>query len=180
MEDQKIPAFEYILYQLNNWYKEYFPENKCNDISILKAMKLLFFVASINIPKNNNHLRDLLDIFNNFQAWTYGPVEADIYKHYRDFPNVKVDRYSLEISNEIDIRQWAINNPDLTERINNSINALRAENEDIISYGAFTLVDISHYYSSWNFYYNILEESYTPMDPEIIRNEQRYFRTNTI
>ena len=69
----KIVAFEYILYKLNEWYKENNPTQE-NDLSILKAMKLLFFVSVVDTEKH------LLSTFDNFQAWQYGHVEADVYK----------------------------------------------------------------------------------------------------
>ena len=54
----KIAAFEYILYKLNEWYKENNPTQE-NDLSILKAMKLLFFVSGVDTEKH------LLSTFDN-------------------------------------------------------------------------------------------------------------------
>ena len=53
----KIAAFEYVVYKLNEWYKENNPTQE-NDLSILKAMKLLFFVSGVDIANN------LFDTFN--------------------------------------------------------------------------------------------------------------------
>ena len=58
----KIAAFQYILYKLNEWYKDNNGEKE-NDLSILKAMKLLFFVSGVDTEKH------LLSTFDNFQAW---------------------------------------------------------------------------------------------------------------
>ncbi|MRJ07391.1 DUF4065 domain-containing protein [Ornithobacterium rhinotracheale] len=172
---EKISAFEYVLYQLNEWYKESFP-GKENDISILKAMKLLFFVSIIK----NRDKEDLLDLFDNFQAWTYGPVEADIYSSYRDLNNIKINRFCLNITNKKSIEDWSKTNPIWTNKIDESIDSLKIENKEILGYDAFTLVEISHYYSSWDFYYNVLEDSHSSMNTEIIRNERKYFRKNSI
>jgi len=71
----KIAAFEYVLYKLNEWYKDNNGEKE-NDLSILKAMKLLFFVSGVDMANN------LFDTFDRFQAWQYGHVEADLYNQY--------------------------------------------------------------------------------------------------
>ena len=86
----KIAAFQYILYKLNEWYKDNNGEKE-NDLSILKAMKLLFFVSGVDITNN------LFDIFDRFQAWQYGHVEADLYNQYSQ---KKGDFNYLEISRE--------------------------------------------------------------------------------
>ena len=62
-----------------------------NDLSILKVMKLLFFVSGVDIANN------LFDIFDRFQAWQYGHVEADLYNQYSQ---KKGNFNYLEISRE--------------------------------------------------------------------------------
>ena len=77
--NNKLVTFEYVLYKLNEWYEEMNPDKKGtgeNDLSILKAMKLLFFISGVDIANN------LFDTFNRFQAWQYGHVEADLYNQY--------------------------------------------------------------------------------------------------
>lgn len=44
LEEVKKQAFEYVLFKLVAWYKENNPSACDNDISVLKALKLLFFV----------------------------------------------------------------------------------------------------------------------------------------
>ena len=86
----KIVAFEYVLYKLNEWYKDNNGEKE-NDLSILKVMKLLFFVSGVDTVEH------LFGIFNRFQAWQYGHVEADLYSRYSEL-NGKFEH--LEISRE--------------------------------------------------------------------------------
>ena len=97
----KIVAFEYILYKLNEWYKDNNGEKE-NDLSILKAMKLLFFVSGVDVEKN------LLSTFDNFQAWQYGHVEADVYKEYSKVDGnlscLKIDRNKTIFEEKIDER----------------------------------------------------------------------------
>lgn len=90
----KINAFEQVVYYLSQWWKERNPEKE-NDLGILKVMKLLFFVSGAD--KENN----LFDVFDNFQAWQYGHVEADIYNYYSDnkgeFSFFTINRFKLEL-----------------------------------------------------------------------------------
>lgn len=87
----KIEAFKEVVMELLKWWLEGNPEKKIddNDFSILKVMKLLFFVSGADIE---NHLFDVFD----FQAWAYGHVEADIYDYYfamrGDFGEFVIDR----------------------------------------------------------------------------------------
>jgi hypothetical protein len=74
---EKEQAFGYICLQLANWYVEQSkikPEefNQKNDLSVLKVMKLLFFIVSTS--------PELLEVFNNWWAVPYGHEEADVKK----------------------------------------------------------------------------------------------------
>lgn len=76
-QQQKIEVFEEVVFHLLEWWLEGNPNKKIedNDLSILKVMKLLFFVAGAD---QENHLFDVFD----FQAWAYGHVEPDVYDYY--------------------------------------------------------------------------------------------------
>lgn len=166
----KIIYFEEVLYHLYEWYKEKNPEGEDNDLSILKVMKLLFFVSGV--VKSDN----LFEIFDKFQAWQYGHVEADIYNDYfrREgvFENFRIDRNKLEKTNY----HYSPNNNDDSKKIKKSIDELKKENPDIISYDAFRLVDISHSYHSWNIYYNKLKKRYKDMEKEMLIYEPKYYK----
>lgn len=166
----KINCFEEVLYHLYAWYKEKNPEVENNDLSILKVMKLLFFVSGAD------QLNNLFEVFDKFQAWQYGHVEADIYNDYFRkggvFENFRIDRNKLEKTNH----NYSPNNNNNSKKIKKSINKLKKENPDIISYDAFRLVDISHSYHSWNIYYNKLEKRYEDMEKEMLIYEPKYYR----
>ena len=170
----KIAAFEYVLYKLNEWYKENNPTQE-NDLSILKAMKLLFFVSGVDIASN------LFEIFNRFQAWQYGHVEADLYSKYSQL-NGKFNY--LEISREKTILKLSLTEfiesislPDkLKSKIDKDIEELKKKNNELINYPAFELVNLSHAYHSWDIYYNKLKKPYTDMDKSIIVNEPKYYQ----
>ncbi|MFJ1438149.1 hypothetical protein ACILPE_00235 [Capnocytophaga canimorsus] len=163
----KIQVFEEILYHLNEWHKEQNP-GKENDLSILKVMKLLFFVSGAD---SENHL---FDVFDKFQAWQYGHVEAEIYDYYYKnegrFENLTLNRKTTDFSNT------AIINSNFSQKISKNVNKLKEENIDLISYEAFRLVDISHSYISWDFYYNKLNKPYQDISEDMLKYEPRYYR----
>lgn len=170
----KITAFEYVLYKLNEWYKGNNPTQE-NDLSILKAMKLLFFVSGVDIANN------LFGTFNRFQAWQYGHVEADLYNQYSQ---KKGNFNYLEISREKTILKLSLTEfiesislPDkLKSKIDKDIEELKKKNNELINYPAFELVNLSHAYHSWDIYYNKLKKPYTDMDKSIIINEPKYYQ----
>ena len=167
----KIAAFEYILYKLNEWYKDNNGEKE-NDLSILKVMKLLFFVSGVDTEKH------LLSTFDNFQAWQYGHVEADVYKEYSKvdgiLPYLKIDRNKTIFEEKID-KDSILGNSDIRENIDFCIDKLKSINKNFINYDAFRLVDLSHSYLSWDTYYNKWKEPYTKMDDNIILYEPKYY-----
>ena len=169
----KIAAFEYVLYKLNEWYKDNNGEKE-NDLSILKAMKLLFFVSGVD--RTNN----LFDIFDRFQAWQYGHVEADLYNQYSqkkgNFDYLEISREKTTLRNTL---IGVLNNSlphELKLKIDNNINELKKKNYELINYTAFELVNLSHAYHSWDIYYNKLKKPYTNMDKDIIINEPKYYQ----
>lgn len=168
MDNQKIVAFKDVLYYLKKWYDEEHPNKSENDLSVLKVMKLLFFI--VGVGKNSN----LFDTFNNFQAWRYGHVESDIYEYYTrqkgDFKEFILDRKNLICGGNYQPSS------SVAKEIKNNIAELKKENPEIISYNAYRLVDISHSYSSWNIYYNKLNDRHKAINLEILKNESRYYK----
>lgn len=171
----KIAAFEYVLYKFNEWYKENNPTQE-NDLSILKAMKLLFFVSGVDIASN------LFDTFNRFQAWQYGHVEADLYNQYSQ---KKGNFNYLEISRERTVlkeKAFTMLNEsncfpkELKSKIDDDIEKLKEKNKELINYKASRLVNLSHAHYSWDIYHNRLNQPYTDMDIRIITNEPKYYK----
>ena len=80
--------------QLFEEWRDSHEELKNKPFSKLKAMKLLFLAAA---PKEDGG-DDLLDIFDNFYAMPYGPVEIDIQKAMCEdrLPSFSVKYRSIE------------------------------------------------------------------------------------
>lgn len=177
--DLKIKAFEYVLFKLDEWYKENNLSSDVNDISVLKALKLLFFISAVDSKKDSDD--SLLDvIFDNFVAMPYGHVESDVYTNIKDKRHINVT---------IDNKKAAILNPDLIlelnndvkTKIDNSVVKLKSINAELINMSAFDLVELSHSWYSWKFYFakakrnNTFKES---IPNEIIKSEEKIFFVN--
>lgn len=171
----KIICFEYILYQLINWYKELCPTDaSLTSFTRLKVLKLLFFVSAIREQDE-----DLLDIFNNFYAMQHGPVESDIYNAMIEdsLPHYRFKSRSVFIVNELQEQDFEILG-DYRERIDRAIRSLRDTNENIVVYTASQLVDLSHKWKSWQLAIhmaNTFDKGSEPMDCRLIRSNCQYY-----
>ena len=168
----KILAFEYFVYQLDNWYKEACGSDKGNDLSTLKVLKLLFFASAVGT--NESSTNTLLDkVFNNFYAMPYGHVEGEIYSAIKkkETPNVSIGKYSTEIiSSDFQLEE--------KELIDSAINMLKEENFDLIKMSSFDLVELSHSWFSWKYYFNKAkqEKIYSfPIPIDVIKSEEKIF-----
>jgi uncharacterized phage-associated protein len=168
----KQMAFEFFCHQIYAWYTSN-RETEKNDLSVLKVMKLLFFISAFKREDNS----DLLDIFNNFQAMTYGPVELDI---YNDLPQIN-SKSSISINREfLTLKDGDIQDSDGTEldSVNKSIYEFRTRFPEFVTLEAFKLVDISHRWSCWARSYDTatLEgRGLWPIDVQSIREDKQYF-----
>lgn len=147
---KKILLFEYLVYRLIEWYKDYASNQQSinNHFSRLTTLKLLFFVSTIKDAENEN--RDLLDIFDSFCAMQYGPVEIDI---YTAIVNGETTLYTFGVHELVQTTQdYSIfDSLDLQckRRIEKAILLLKEKNPKIVSYPASLLIDISHKWDAW-------------------------------
>ena len=170
----KIFAFDYMLSLFEQWYKDEGKESmNFQNCSKLSVLKLLFLTAA---PKREG-ARDLLDVFNNFHALPYGPVESDIYNAIQDnrLPSYIVTERSI-IKKENVILPYKIE--DYTQ-IKDAVNTLKEKNEHLILLNAFSLVEITHKWESWRqsiTFARLMEMSSYKMTIESIRNDRnKYF-----
>lgn len=151
---EKIEYFDYfisrIIYTMyrNNSDVTFYEIIKTNidrcRLSKLKLLKLLFFVSAKKV--NNYYLLD--DIFDNYYAMPYGPVESDIYNHLNDVPHYVIT------NNDISLKVWPfeydmMNIDENYSKINDSIEAVYEENKDLFWMNTFSLVDLSHKSEAW-------------------------------
>ena len=143
----KIEAFDYMLQLFEKW-RDSHEELKNEPFSKLKAMKLLFLAAA---PKKDGG-DDLLDIFDNFYAMPYGPVESDVYNAMREdkLPSFSVKYRSIEPREGAEPYNAKRYNDKFYHRVRNAVNDLKKKNEKLVLLNAFELVEITHRWSSWN------------------------------
>ena len=158
----KNKYFEAFVYELLNWYNETI-NNKENDLSILKILKLLFLSVSWDDKK--------LDIFDNFVAWELWPVERDIYTLLKN-NSIK----TIQTTNKSTKIIWEKNNLDkkYIEAWKEMVNYLKQKNPKLINYSASTLVDITH---KWNCWKLTKEYSISKIEKKLILSEEWYFFT---
>lgn len=167
----KIEATKYILKGLCDWYYELNPtkqDKDNNDLSILKVLKLFFFLSTV---KYNKH--DLLENpFDEFKAMPLGPVETDVYDYFTS--NLHIIDYS-----KINLKNLNLLEINLTESnknfIDNIFNELKQKNIDLINKNPYYLVDLSHEWTCWIDKYEEAKEDKKrskPMTPNDIRNSQ--------
>lgn len=178
-EDIKKVSFEYVLYKLNEWYFEtHRSDDATNDISTLKALKLLFFISAVD-TNNNSGNNTLLDSpFNKFVAMPYGHVESDIYNIIRNdsLENSKITNSNCEIKNLDAILQLDIS---IRTKIDNSIEKLKKINKNLINFSSFQLVELSHRWFSWQKNYlkaQKLNQFSLPIDINEIKSEDKFYQ----
>lgn len=170
----KNQAFEYYVVKLLEWYNEVTGSTEKNDLSTLKVLKLLFFGCAINTHKGEDST--LLDSpFNKFYAMPYGHVESEIYNSIRrkEFHNISIDNFSANI----DV-QKEYENDLIKSKIDGSIKKLKEANINLITMTSFELVELSHMWYSWKFYFDKAKKngSYSELIPsEIIKSEQKFY-----
>lgn len=179
-EEVKILAFEYVLNQLVAWYKDVHERTDDeNDISILKALKLLFFISAVSAQENNEE--SLLDgIFDNFVAMPYGHVESDVYYAIKakSHANISINNKQTFITTSSDLISNSELHSDYKIKIDSSISKLKEINKNLIKMSPFDLVELSHCWYSWKYYFakarrnNTFSES---IPNEIIKLEQKIF-----
>lgn len=169
----KRKAFEYWLTRILEWGSETKPSVFSCSFTRLKALKLLFFSAAIKNEKGE----DLLDVFDNFYALPNGPVESDIYNYitsdtlmFYSFKGFILSRKKEYCDSEL--------SDYLQKRIDESIIALRKTNEDIVTYSAEQLVNLSHTWFSWRNSIQMakaLDKGSYRMNPNVIKNNPPKF-----
>jgi hypothetical protein len=158
-EDQrKILYFEYVLQELFNWYVGITKVKYPNDFSILKSLKLLFFVVAASTRTKKESLL-LNNVFNDFVAMPYGHVESNLYDLLRREQG-QLSKFNLNNEGLIekddpgwDLLLTELNSEILTE-ITDAISYLRTQNKDLVLLTPFDLVNLSHAWHSWKSYYN--------------------------
>lgn len=173
-KQDKIPYVDYTIRKLVDWYIEIYGK-ETNDLSTLKVLKLIFFITAIDTSSNSKD--SLLDtVFDKFYAMPYGHVESDVYSIIRNnsLNNVVVNNQKTSIKG---ISNYNLDE-NLTSQISDSIAKLRSINPQLIELTSFDLVDLSHSWYSWQYYYSIARKkglNSIEIDNQVIKEEDKIF-----
>lgn len=168
MEQLTIDIFKNVVFKLRDWYveekqikKDEF--NNINDFSVLKLLKLHFFVVAINSNEN-----EILLGKNSFWAMPYGHVESVIYNAIRD--NGDLDHFVVSRVQTLFIKETPPSiDPIYVKAIDDSIRKIRQIEHRLILADSGTLVDLTHLWGSWKKYYTLarMENKFSKEIPDI-------------
>ncbi|GAA0881587.1 hypothetical protein [Sphingobacterium siyangense] len=146
-----------------------------NDLSILKSIKLLFFFSTVS---DLDH-EPLIDNFERVKALPLGHVITDVYS------SMKLDslRHFRFNKNGVVLKNPSINESDFDSRIRSEVDyrfdLLLQFNPDILKMTAYELVELSHKWFSWNYYFNkarLNGQSSIDIPIEVIKNERKIYK----
>jgi hypothetical protein len=179
----KVYAFEFLVRELLKWYNSNSTLGY-NDFSTLKILKLLFFVSAANANQNFHSIL-LEDLFNRFHAMPYGHVESDIYDTLKSelgkLNYFEVGPKSTVVIPGTDQNELTYKIPENTQKeIFASLHSLYQANPNIVFWTAFDLVDLSHAWHSWQFYYAKSSNRSALIPPDLIKSESKIFNLQSI
>lgn len=141
--------FEYLVFRLDEWKKNIEKRNeKVPAFTKLRLQKILFLVCAWNVENTN---RKLLNIFNQFYALPYGPVEIDIYDAMK---NNKIFQHISFNSNEciyckLESAMFASISSVHRKWIDEAMDDFVKNDRKYLTMPVFDLVDITHRWSAW-------------------------------
>ncbi|RZK60216.1 MAG: DUF4065 domain-containing protein [Pedobacter sp.] len=182
---EKLLYFEYTIKSLINWYAELGCREEENNFSVLKSLKLLFFVSAANSEPSKKSLL-LEDVFDEFFALPYGHVESSVYKEIKN-QNGALNYYHINNSKvslleNADLAVFEGLAPEITNEIDASIGYLKEANKFLVKMSPFDLVNLSHAWYSWQKYYKIAKDSgglSSKIPFSIIKAEDKLFKLTT-
>lgn len=117
-----------------------------------------------------------MDIFDNYCAMPYGHVESDVYSNIPFLNKYRVENTGTDIIQTT--YDFTCSKRD-QERIDSAIESLKEENKNLINYGAFKLVELSHQWYSWINMYNLAKmrnKNSIAIPKSLIQNESKLFQ----
>ncbi len=180
---EKRKLFEYILFRLITWFstEKGIPSpqkfNSNNDLSMLKVLKLLFFVSSLKT--------ELLKRFN-FYALPYGHVETDIYDLLKaeglEFFSIgnQITTINTPYKSFTEI-ELEFNSSDFRELkciVDTAFESIIEINRKLVLFSATELVELSHNWESWQMMYSLAQrhnKSSQRIPNNLIASESKIF-----
>jgi uncharacterized phage-associated protein len=181
---EKLLYFEYTIKSLLRWYEELGLQGDQNNFSVLKSLKLLFFVSAAKSESSKKSLL-LEDVFDEFYALPYGHVESSVYKEIKvldgNLNYYQINNSRVSCLDNADLKVFEDLNTEITEEIDASIQYLKDTNKYLVRMSPFDLVNLSHAWYSWQKYYQLAKDSgslSSKIPFEIIKSEDKLFKLN--
>lgn len=151
--ENSVIIFKNIVFQLRNLYIEkkgidIEEFEKINDFSILKLIKLHFFIIAINSENDDYLLKQ-----NEFWALPYGPVETTIYNQIRN--NKNFNEFILSNDKIKFIGEKPVIDSFIEIKINEAIRLLLELEPRLIYSDAGKLVELTHKWNCWRKNYSL-------------------------
>ena len=170
---RKYKSFEYFTELMYAWDITSREKRGLNSLN-LTSFLFLTVAATANSEENS-----LLEIFDNFEAQPYGNIEIDIRENFKKF-----NRFSFTDSGSIiwsypPVGGYYDEIESDIPKIRASVAKLKELSPDLINYYPFQLVELVHYYYSWQVAYKQAktEGKLTyPVNLDNIRKESKLFR----
>lgn len=142
----KNDLFEYVVYKLDQWYKETH-EGQTLQITKLRLQKILFLLCAVNATKDQKRL---LLVFNRFAALPLGPVELDIYEAMKDnlFSHIHFDGDDCRVG-ALERVSFETIDAENRQMVDEAVVALKAKGRNYLTMPIFDLVDLTHQWSVW-------------------------------
>ena len=141
--------FEYLVFRLNEWKLKLEKE----DVNVpiftkLRLQKILFLVCAWNVENTN---RKLLDVFNQFFALPYGPVEMDIYEAMKVSHSFKHIRFNGNecVYGKLEASMFTSILSEHSKWMDEAVNEFIGHHRKYLTMPVFDLVDITHRWSAW-------------------------------
>ena len=159
--NNKITSFEYILKSLLEW-NILLKNTEDNDFSILKSLKLLFFISA---AKSSAKIHSVLldDVFNHFVAMPFGHVESDVYNAIKESDGqlnyFVIDNNCTKKRQDADISKLDLEiDHQAKKEIDEAIGYLKEKCFNLILMSPFDLVNLSHLWFSWKHHFKRANE----------------------
>ena len=146
---------------------------KGRSISKLKAFKLLFFTVAID----NKEWTLLDEVFDNFYALPYGPVESDIYDNLDMLQNYQLQGNNLTLKTTVDF-SYSNCESHYKTLIKSSVDKLGESYPQLLSMSAIELVELSHKSDCWQIAISqatAIGSSSRKMNSSLIKQSRIYF-----
>lgn len=169
--DMKKRIFEYFIFKTLIHLRD---NQKSNDLSILKCIKLLFFFSTVEDEDGNS----LIEEFNNVYAMPLGHVETDIYSAMKS----NSFQFFSFTKQQTTLKQPTIYTnsfeDNIVELVDQKFDLLLKKNPNIFFMSAYELVELSHQWFSWRYYFDqakALNKLQMKIPIQVIKNEYKVY-----